>query len=176
MMLFVFGTDSLNQVEKLQQLYELYYIDLIRYVWCYVRSFETAEDLVHDVYVRISLHLDQVPEPGTKKALAYLLKTAKRVCITYFSEHEPIVDYAEYAEFLSNNTDPIWDELTVHELRDKFNSFLDSLEEPNRSLFIYGIVQKRPYKEIAEELNISAGAVANRILRLRGRFQKYLDE
>ena len=77
---------------------------------------------------------------------------------------------------MTANADPIWEELTVHDLRNKFNVFLDSLTEPSRSLFIYGIVQKRPYREIAEKLNISPGAVAKRILRLRGRFQKCLDE
>ena len=176
MLVLIFGPDNVSSYQKFKYLYECYHLKLIRLIWCYVRDIAIAEDLAQDVYLQIFLHLEQIPEPGRKETAAYLFTMARRTCIKYFADHEPTTDFSEYEEFLTANADPIWEELTVHDLRNKFNVFLDSLTEPSRSLFIYGIVQKRPYREIAEKLNISPGAVAKRILRLRGRFQKCLDE
>lgn len=176
MLLFTCAITDRESYNKFYELYARYHIFLIKVAFCYVRKIEVAEDLVHDVYVKIIDQIDRIPDPGNPKVRGYLFTMVKRFCLSYFADHEIVLDWEEYKEFLFQNADPVWDDISVSILMEKFTLFLDGLEDPDKTLFIDGVVHKHPYGRIAQKLGMSENNVAVRIFRLKGRLQKCLDE
>lgn len=80
--------------EKFTKLYELYSHDLLCFAISIVKSPLTAEDLVHDAYVKILKHIDEIEEPYSPRTKRYLVVTVRNTCFDYLLRSVPTEELA----------------------------------------------------------------------------------
>ena len=152
-----------NCSDKFTQLYLQYYQNMIRYATSIVKSVNIAEELVHDAYIKILKHIEEIEEPSSARTKRYLLKNV------------PTEDLADYEAVLCNPLDSIWDKFTVKEINEKLVLYLGKLSEKDRRLFIDATIKGYRYKELTERYQMTEGNISVKIFRLRMRLRKMFD-
>ena len=89
-----------NCSDKFTQLYLQYYQNMIRYATSIVKSVNIAEELVHDAYIKILKHIEEIEEPSSARTKRYLLVTVRNVCFDYLLKNVPTEDLADYEAVL----------------------------------------------------------------------------
>lgn len=164
-----------NCSDKFTQLYLQYYQNMIRYATSIVKSVNIAEELVHDAYIKILKHIEEIEEPSSARTKRYLLVTVRNVCFVYLLKNVPTEDLADYEAVLCNPLDSIWDKFTVKEINEKLVLYLGKLSEKDRRLFIDATIKGYRYKELTERYQMTEGNISVKIFRLRMRLRKMFD-
>ncbi|WP_300698888.1 RNA polymerase sigma-70 factor [Bacteroides sp.] len=140
---------------------ESYSNDLLYYVRCFTRSKEEAEEIVSDVFFEVWQNRDQIEEIRNIKA--WLLTITHNKAISYLRKKD------------SSNVSITWDEvgeyaipyelqtpdeaLISREEMSRINNIINNLPPRCKQVFILGKIEKLPYKEIANLLDISVKTI-----------------
>lgn len=144
-----------------ESLFNLWFNDLMGFVYSYIRDEEAARDIVHDVYMTIwnnRHHLD------TSWSLKSYLYTLARNYALNFIRHQKVIagNEEEIARSMDVWQDEIEDyDITMARLRVK----LGELPEKQREVLMKCFVEGKTYKLVAEELAISLNTVKTHIKR-----------
>ena len=141
--------------EKFTKLYELYSHDLLCFAISIVKSPLTAEDLVHDAYVKILKHIDEIEEPDSPRTKRYLVVTVRNTCFDYLLRSVPTEELAEYKAVQDNPRNTVWDDFSANEIKEKLILFLERLSDTDRNLFIDAVIRGYRHKELAEKYHLS---------------------
>ena len=161
--------------EKFTKLYELYSHDLLCFAISIVKSPLTAEDLVHDAYVKILKLIDEIEKPDSPRTKRYLVVTVRNTCFDYLLRSVPTEELAEYKAVQDNPLNTVWDDFSANEIKEKLILFLERLSDTDRNLFIDAVIRGYRHKELAEKYHLSGTNISVKIFRLRDRFRKFLE-
>jgi len=153
--------------------FEQYYERLLNYCIHYVRSRETAEEIVSDVFVKIwqgRKKLKNIQKPDV-----YLFTSVRNNALNYlrtFSSGKVV--YLEASQETILHWDDPEKELEKKEIRVKFQHAIESL--PEQSKLIFRLVKEEGLKcrEVAEILQISTRSVENQVFRAIKKLDKIL--
>jgi RNA polymerase sigma-70 factor (family 1) len=164
-----------NEKELLQQLAEgseaafrtlfnAYRNKLYTYIFNISRSGETAEDTVHDIFLKLWVQRERLPEISNLNA--YLYRMAHNHAFTVFRRmaKETLV----LAE-LQNEQSPVTsfegeDRIVWQEVRKTIRKAVNKLTPQQRLVFLMSRQQGLKHEEIAQKLNISPNTVKNHIV------------
>lgn len=138
----------------IQEIYHKYGRELLIYICGFVIIRETAEDLLHDAFVRLIMFSlnHQVDESNLR---AYMYRIARNICIDYIrknrKKHE--AELHEHIEYTRSQS--IHEEVEYNELKQKVSELVDKKDPVSRSVYIMRTELNMPYDEIAENLGIS---------------------
>jgi RNA polymerase sigma-70 factor, ECF subfamily len=169
--------------ELFEKSYRENYSYLLKYLFLLVHDLNIAEDLVHDIFLRIYKSRNSVIIGEQSKLKNYLKKAARNISIDYLRKQEredaknkkvipELKDYND-AFYLSLENSIIEGEVlsTVRDVLENFN-------ECSRKIFISRIMEKKTRKEVAREENLSSyiiKRIENEILyKLREKLKQYL--
>ena len=140
---------------------------------------EDAEECVNDAYLGV---WNTIPPKRPNPLFAYVAKVVRNQSLKRYHHNTAAkrnshydVAMEEIEECLSSAAS-VEDEIAAAELTEALNSFLASLGEADRVLFLRRYWFSDPYAQIAERLGISEKNVSVRLTRLRGRLRDYLKE
>ncbi|CAM3689823.1 sigma-70 family RNA polymerase sigma factor [Xenorhabdus thuongxuanensis] len=118
-----------------------------------------AEDLVHEVFIKLmqSSDLENIRQPK-----AFLMTIARRTLSNYWRRKKLEDHYLEYiseqSEISANSSE---NQLMLLEQLEKIDETLDELPVKVRQTFLLIQLQGLRYKEVAENLGISISSVKN---------------
>jgi RNA polymerase sigma-70 factor, ECF subfamily len=176
------GLEKINRQfdEIFTEIYNKHHSYLLRYMYLIIHDCDHAEDLVHDIFVR--LYKSGNPEITGIKIRNYLKKAARNIAIDHLRKQaredaknkKVIIELKELDDMFYLNLEncTIQGEVisTVHDVLDEFS-------EKKRNIFIGRIIEKKTFKQLSIEENISPYAVKcieNEILfRLREKLKTY---
>ncbi len=118
-----------------------------------------AEDLVQDAFAKLWENCEKVvPE----KAKSFLFTVANNLFINQ-ANHQKVV--LKFQSSQKENTDHQSPEFLLEEkeFKAKLESAINDLPEDQRVVFLMNRIDKKKYREIAEELNLSVKAVEKRM-------------
>ena len=140
---------------------ESYSDDLLYYARYLVHSKEEAEEIVSDVFVEVWQHKEQLPK--IKKMKVWLLTVTHNKAISYLRKKAAGISSVS------------WDELAAHSIPDELqtpdeklisreemaqiNDAINHLPSRCKQVFVLAKIEKLPYKEIADMLNISVKTI-----------------
>lgn len=132
---------------------------------------EEAEDLCQETFARALGTSSELRDPT--KARPYLLRIANNLLISHVRRGNRVVAESDLgfetemtARVDPNAADPL--ELTGQtELEQKVKELLSELPEDKRLAFEHGVIERRPYSQIAEEQNWSITKVKVNVYRAR---------
>ena len=135
--------------------------DLFYYAQCFVRTKETAEEVVSDVFLDVWRHLEEID--GIKNIKAWLLTLTHNKAVSYLRKVENsayISSWEEMDDFqITGNLQTPDEEIISREEIAQINRLIQTLPPKCKMVFILAKIERLPYKEIAKMLNISVKTV-----------------
>lgn len=164
-----------------EEIYNKNYTYLVKYLCLLVYDFNVAEDLAHDIFLRI--YKSKNSEITGMKLRNYLRKAAKNIVIDYLRKkareeaknNKIIPELMELNELFYMNLE---NSIIEGEVLSTVNEVLENFSERNRKIFISRIMEQKTRNEISKEEKISPHSVKmieNEILyTLRQKLKQFL--
>jgi RNA polymerase sigma-70 factor, ECF subfamily len=174
------GPDS-PAAYALGRLFELHFEELYRFAYRYVRSVETAKDLVNESFFRLWSHRSQV-ELGGPAARSYLYTTVRYQALDHLRRRRVEDRWrTEYAAPLVTDEGAVMapdpdQELTARETAAEIRQAVEALPPRQRQVLLLRWQQQASYDQIADTLGISAKTVAVHLGRAIQRLREILGQ
>lgn len=164
---------QMSQTEEKQRQFEQlvreWSADLYRFAYWLGRDKELAEDLVQETFARAWKSIDQLKEPKAAKSWLFTIlrrehaRKFERKVIPIAEEHEPDTTAGKTSQDTSTEAFVL-------------RRALDKLAPEYREPLILQVIGGYSMDEIAEQLNLSRGAVMTRLFRARSKLRGQLEE
>ncbi|MBO6094181.1 MAG: sigma-70 family RNA polymerase sigma factor [Oscillospiraceae bacterium] len=155
---------------SVDQLYDLYATDILRFAYYYLGDRQKAEDVTQDVFVKL-ITSHPVLSPGHEKA--WLLKVALNRCRDYWRSswvRRVVLGHPGFELFPSPDAiEHISDQVALAEA-------VNHLPAEFKEVVLLFYYQNFSVTEIAELLSVAEGTVSSRLNRARNRIRKHLEE
>ncbi|MDR9415349.1 MAG: RNA polymerase sigma factor [Gracilimonas sp.] len=153
-----------GDLDKLGLLFERYNRPLFRFFYRMCKDNQVSEDLVQSVFERILRYRESYS--GSGKFSTWLFSVARNAHIDHYRKEQRNVDSIEIDEerLEVESEDPV----TVHNKESKkhlLERALDRLDEDKREIVILSRYEGLKYKEIAEILDSTEGAIKVKMFR-----------
>lgn len=162
------SNDTVTQIQKGKKpfkiLYDEYYVPVFRFVYRRVESVDIAKDVTADAFVLIYQNLNKYRDIG-KSFDSWIIKVTHNQILSFYRNSKRKKTIA------IDNSDAfqIVDGLDIEKKiinEDFVTSIFNGLTENEKELLIMRFFEERPFKEIAEILEMEEGAVKMKIYRL----------
>lgn len=164
---------NVGDVSAYKELFDLYYIPLSIYSLKYCDSFELAEDIVQDLFIKfwdqkLYLKLDEAISPYLFKSVKNnSIQAAKRQNRYFFEDIEDQVDVLLDEEHL--------DLELLEQEKIKLYKEIEALPVKSKEVFKAIVLENRKYKDVALELGISVNTVKTHYSRALKQLRNSLD-
>jgi RNA polymerase sigma-70 factor, ECF subfamily len=165
-------------------LFRSYYPRLCIYANSFLKSIDTSEEVVQDVFVKIWENHAKIFVHTSIKA--YLYKSVFNACVNYIKSNQSISSkYVKIEQpniqlelLLMEGSDSTFDQLFTEQVETEFEKAIESLPAQCRDIFRLCRNENLTYPEIANQLNVSVSTVKTQMSRtmdkLIKRMGKYL--
>ena len=169
----------LGEFVLFQKLFEDYFRSLVTYSYRYVNDWSVGEDIVQDVFMALWINRDKIDFEEPIKP--YLYQATYNRSINYLNsvsvqrrvDHADMLDELIDREILSYNQH---DNLLLKEIEEEITSFVGTLPEQRKRVFLLSREENLKNKEIALRLNISEKAVEKHITKALSDIRTHLTE
>lgn len=120
---------------------------------------QRSEDLVQEAFVKLWESCASVP---FAKAKPFLFKVANNLMLNQVKHDKVVLKFRQKPTSDKNIESPEFI-LEEKEFSDRIQQAINGLTEGQRTVFLMNRIDKKKYREIAEELNISVKAVEKRM-------------
>lgn len=147
----------------IEELYEKYHMELLRWCQGMTENLQTAEELVQEAFLRAMLHTEMLETLDENQCRAWLYRTIKNLYVDRIrhTSRETIVD-----EFLENAKTP--EEIAAIE----WKSLLNSLPDMEGALFTLRYLEGYNSKQIGEIFSLPPGTVRSKLSSARKHLQE----
>lgn len=156
---------------KFEEIYYAYRKQMVLMALSLLHNVDDAEDVVHDVFMRIATkHMSVIQQIHNKEDIRnYLLKATKNTALNTIKKRERLnfsldtVNEFDLAENISDNTflDLIFQKIEYEQIV----SVLIALEEPYRDILYYHFVLELPVPEAARQLGRNIATAKKQLVR-----------
>ncbi|WP_442590059.1 RNA polymerase sigma factor [Pedobacter sp. AW31-3R] len=168
--------------EAFERIYALFYKQIFSYCYRYTLSRESAEELTHDIFLRLWNTRDFVdPETGIK---GYLITLSKNIVFTWLRNAGRSKKMrAEIQSYFTNEQSEFLPEKQMEATHDLnvMRNHLNCLPPKRKLVFEMIRFREMTYNEVADQLSISRDAVkdhmvkANKVIESMKKNKTYLD-
>jgi RNA polymerase sigma-70 factor (family 1) len=167
---------SQGEEQAFRILFDRYHPRLFQYLFNLVKSKEVAEELVMDVFLKLWLSKDMLPE--IKNLGGFLFRVAHNKSIDFFRAAAKDRHFAnliwEKIELPAQGTADT--PLLMQEYESKLREAIELLPPQRKKVFILHQEKGLSHTQIAEQLGISKNTVANTIVEARQFIKGYLTQ
>lgn len=154
-----------DKAVNIDDVYNLYFQDIYRFLLSLCREHHTAEDLVQDTFYRAHLYLESYDDGNVK---SWLFTVAHHAFIDHYRKQKRLVIKEEsfFSKFFDHKKN-VDDHVVLGEQLDQVMEMLEDLPENHKMAVILRDFHDFTYKEAAELMNVP---LANfKVLLFRGR-------
>ncbi len=142
-----------------ESIYKTYAKDIRRFLFYKTQDIDKAEDLMQDVFIKL---WDNCEKVDYDKVKSYIFSIANNMFLNVVKHEKVVHAYSKQNKSGSTNESPEFIMLE-NEFMEKLETTIANLPEKQREVFLMNRIEKKKYKEIAEQLNISVKAVEKRM-------------
>jgi RNA polymerase sigma-70 factor, ECF subfamily len=149
--------------KALEGLFEKYYYRLCEFSFQYVRSFDLAEEVVSDVFLKIWRKRHKINVISNFKA--YLYTATRNQSLNYLQKEQR--DWESLDELNETSSDQYQpdEELIFHELENRIEVLINTLPPRRKMIFKMSRIEGFTYREIAKIMSISIHTVQNQMVQ-----------
>ena len=157
---------------NIPEIYKSYKPKLFFYVYKMVNNRELAEDLVHNVFLKLNTHLNKINE--FDKISAWLFTTARNEVFEHLRKNKN-------REFVTQENEPhakssLVKDIEDAQLIDLIDNEIERMPEEQREVFALREYSELSYKEISLLLNVEIDVVKSRLYMARKKLIKKLSK
>ena len=120
---------------------------------------QTAEDLAQDAFIKLWENCKNVE---LEKAKSYLFTIAHNLFLNKVKHKKVVLEFENNAVQKVDNNDPLFI-LQKDQFKQQLEKAISDLPEGQRVVYLMNRIDKKKYREIAEELGLSIKAVEKRM-------------
>ena len=149
------------------------YTGLHQYAYTILNDDTLAEEMIHQVFLRILEKKGPVAVHTSLKA--YLYRSVNNACLNHLKHQKVKKDYRAHAVYTANRQpDNSSANLHYKELEQRLREALNQLPEQCRTIFQLSRFEELKYTEIASQLGLSVKTVENQISKALKRIRAHL--
>lgn len=152
-------------------IYEHYKNNLCNYCYSVVKDKDVAEDIVHDVFLRIWDDIQTLNDPLSFRS--WIFTIARHRALNYLRDRKPL---DELSEALQDNEGSVLDSLVNQEQSSLMDGMLNQLRPAYRELLLLRIEGNLSYAEISAITGLSQSSVRIHLYRARKALTKIYVE
>ncbi|PXZ45009.1 RNA polymerase sigma-70 factor [Sanguibacteroides justesenii] len=160
-----------NRIETFESLFNAHYVGLYSHALSFVRDEEEAKDIVMDTYEYLWNNLYKIDLSDTLRPFLYTLVYNR--CIDFLRRKKSRERYLRYSYESVKTTE---DYRGYEELIQKVMSAIDQLAPQTSVVFKKCFIERKKYREVSEELNISVNTVKWHIVKGLGELRNRLSD
>ncbi|WP_299523141.1 RNA polymerase sigma factor [Winogradskyella sp.] len=142
-----------------EYIYKTYAKDIRRFLFFKTQDIDRAEDLMQDVFIKL---WDNCEKVDYDKVKSYIFSIANNMFLNVIKHEKVVKDYNKLNKKGDTNESPEFIMLEK-EFMEKLETTIANLPEKQREVFLMNRIEKKKYKQIAEQLSISVKAVEKRM-------------
>ena len=166
--------DLHTSIQLIADSYGAYHEQIFFYIHKRINSREDAEDLSHDVFVRL-MDYERLLCPETVKSFIYTI--ARNLVIDYLRRYYKVQEVTSYiydnAPAASTDTES---SIVARDLQAQELKCLHTLPEQRRKIYMLNRFQEKNSSEIAEILQLSKRTVENHLFICRKEVRAYMKQ
>lgn len=151
----------MEEKTEFDDIYRLYYSRLYCYALQIISDSEECHDIVTAAYEQVWRHFSSIERATVQ---AYLYKFVKNKCIDYLRHRETHDQYVAACSHLEQY-DMIEKAMIDEERKDMIRKTMERLTPRTRFVLEECFVERKKYKEVAEELGVSINAVKKHVVK-----------
>ncbi len=153
-----------NMLEKSEFdfVFREYYSPLYFFACQYVDDEEACRDIVSGAFERLWRNFSKVERESAK---SFLYIAVRNLCVDYARQASRHREYARYVAAMSRYATDASSLMEREELQQRVNRSIDGLKPPTRDIFVACYVERKKYKEVAEQMGISTATVKKHIVK-----------
>lgn len=171
--------NGLGELMLFQELFERYFRSLVTYAYRYVNDWNVSEDIVQDVFMALWVNRNEIDFEEPVKPYLYRatynrsINHLNSVLVQRRVDHTDNLDELIDYEILSYNQH---DNLLLKEIEEEISSFVKTLPEQQKKVFLLSREENMKNKEIAFLLNISEKTVEKHITKALSDIRTHLTQ
>lgn len=150
---------SVCEEATFQVLYESHITNVRNFVYYKIGDLDKAEDIAQDAFIKMWQNCKTVV---FDTALGFVMTVAKRLFLNMVRHQKVKMNFEKRPQTDRNNQSPEFI-AQENEFKAHLENAISSLPEKQREVFLMNRIDKMPYREIAESLEISVKAVEKRM-------------
>lgn len=150
---------NICESKTFETIYKLYAKDLRRFLFFKTQNIEKAEDLLQDAFVQLWNNCENV---DYNKVKSYLFSVGNNMFLNLVKHSKVVRNYKNQVSKKVSQESPEYIYLEK-EFLEKLEKAISNLPEKQREVFLMNRIEKKKYKEIASQLDISLKAVEKRM-------------
>lgn len=162
-MTYLLMVDTLEDKGKFATLYEKYRYLMRKVALDILHDYFLAEDAVHNAFINLAMHMDNIGEPESLRTKRYLVTIVKNAAIDIYRKKTVQMQKEIYMDELGEENQPM-----AYMETDLDNDVLDVLKKlpvKYRDIFLMKYSANLENSEIAKLCGIQEGTVRQRIAR-----------
>lgn len=159
-----------------RDLFEIYYEQLYHYVFGFIKSKQVSEELVMDVFLKIWLGRDMIPEIHSFNAFLFRVAHNKSIDFLRSAARDPKFQDLLWENIqLANNT-AADSSILVQEYENKLREAVSLLAPQRKKVYQLSREQNMTHDQIAAQLNLSKNTINNHIVEAQRFIRTYLSK
>lgn len=155
----------MDKTEVFNRLYRQHYEELYFFARQIVDDEESCHDIVTSVYEDVWKDINRIQTFEPKAAKIYLFTTTRNRCMNHLRHMKVHQRYVEFRMHMTDYVENPEKMIIVEELQKEMDERIDELGPPTREIFIACYVDRKRYKEVANEMRISVSTVRKHIVK-----------
>lgn len=139
-----------------------FYSQLYFFARQYVDDDEACRDIVSGAFERLWQNFSKVERVSVK---SFLYIAVRNLCVDHARHVSRHREYARYVAAMSRYATDASSLLEREELQRRVNRKIGELKPPTRDIFVACYVERKKYKEVAEQMGISVSTVKKHIVK-----------
>lgn len=167
-----------KEISEFETFYTSNHKLLLKRALLIVGDITVAEDIIHDVFLKLMVKPDSLSKVENKKA--YLLRSVSNQAISYWKANQKLFTFDESSESSEiGESHSMWltsseDEEDLEIIKNKIKYFLNKLPPRQQLIFKLSRYEGLDHDEIAEFLDISKNTVKNQLVTALSYLRKNL--
>jgi RNA polymerase sigma-70 factor (ECF subfamily) len=159
-----------------KDLFSCYYQKLFNYIFCITKSKQVAEELVMDVFLKIWLGREIIPQ--IEKFDAFLFRVAHNKSIDFLRSvaRDPQFKDLLWETIQMANNDEADSSILTREYETKLREAISLLSPQRKKVYQLSREQDLTHDQIASELNLSKHTINNHIVEAQRFIRNYLSK
>ena len=153
---------------KFEQLYDMYYNCVYRYIFVSVKNKWNAEDIIATVFTKIYENKDKITDVETSKN--WIFKIAHNAIIDFYRKNSKIIPIESFLD--RGDEDFGYENIVIRDEFDGIKKIIDTLPEDTKRMLYLRFYGGLKFREIAEAVDITESTVKSTISRAIKKIKK----
>ncbi|WP_291633998.1 sigma-70 family RNA polymerase sigma factor [Clostridium sp.] len=153
---------------KFEQLYEMYYNCVYRYIFVSVKNKWNAEDIIATVFTKIYENKDKIMDVEASKN--WIFRIAHNTIIDFYRKNSKVIPIENFLDI--GDEDFGYEDIAIRDEFKGVKSIIDQLPEETKKMIYLRFYGGLKFREIAETVNITENTVKSTISRAIKKIKK----